>query len=294
MEKLAIALGNFDGIHLGHQALLQKCVALKNEGFIPAALMFSKDPENCLAGMCVTRQITDNAQKEAIMKSLGIEKVIFLDFMENKDCSPKEFADMLKNKYNAGALVCGFHYRFGKLAKGDATLLKRLATERGMLFYKVEPVTVDNMLVSSTLIRGFIAEGNVEKAEKFLGRHFSIEAPVVEGKHLGRALGFPTVNQRFSDCSVIPAHGVYITRVYVDGVQYGGVSNVGLRPTVENTKECNIETNILNFDKDIYGKVIRVEFIKMLRKEKKFADIDDLSRAVNRDREETISFFENK
>jgi len=294
MEKLAIALGNFDGVHLGHQALLQRCVALKKEGYTPAALMFSEDPENCLAGMCVTRQITDNAQKEAIMKSMGIEKVIFMNFMENKDYSPKEFADMLKNKYNAAALICGFHYRFGKFAKGDATLLKRLATERGISFHKVEPVTVDNMLVSSTLIRGFIAEGNVEKAWEFLGRPFCVEAPVVEGKHLGRTLGFPTVNQRFEKNSVVPACGVYITNVYVDGVRYGGVSNVGLRPTVENTKECNIETNILDFDKDIYGKTVRVEFIKMLRKEKKFSDINQLAKAVSEDRETAISFFKNK
>ena len=291
-NKLAIALGNFDGVHKGHAQLMKEAVAFKERGFIPAALMFESDPENCLAGSPVSLQITSNGQKEEILRSMGIERVIFIDFMSNKDLSPDEFVNMLITEYNAGALICGFHYRFGKYASGDANLLKRLCEEKGLAFKMVDAYIMDGMVVSSTHIRSFIASGDMERASKALGRNFSVTSKVVEGKHLGRSLGFPTINQKIASDGAVPAHGVYLTKVTANGNRYSGITNVGLRPTVENTETCNIETNLLDFDGDLYGQTVTVEFIKMLRSEKKFANISLLKDAISADRENARKFFE--
>ena len=291
-NKLAIALGNFDGVHKGHARLMEEALAFKKQGFIPAALMFESDPENCLAGSPVSLQITSNKEKEDILRSMGIEKVIFIDFMSNKDLSPDEFVNMLVKEYNAGALICGFHYRFGKHAAGDASKLKQLCEKYDLGYKMVDAFVMDGMVVSSTNIRSFIASGDMERAAKSLGRYFSVESPVCEGKHLGKVLGFPTINQRIREDGAVPAHGVYITKVTALNKVYCGVSNVGLRPTVENTETCNIETNILDFDGDLYGKTVKVEFIKMLRSEKKFANTEELRRAISVDREKARKFFE--
>ena len=199
---------------------------------------------------------------------------------------------MLISKYNAKLLVCGFHYHFGKYAKGNAGLLKELCKARSIGCVCVDAVVKDELVVSSTVIRAFIAAGQVEKASAFLGRNFAITGEVLQGKHLGRTLGFPTVNQSIDEYGVTPLRGVYITRVLVDGKWYGGITNVGVRPTVESTLKANVETNILGIDRDLYGKTLRVEFIKMLRKEKKFASVEELKETVLADREKARKFFE--
>ena len=291
-RPLAIALGNFDGVHIGHAELIKHTVNAKEKGLVPATVIFEEDPENFLAGSVVSPRITDNAEKAKILESLGIETVIYISFPQTRNLSPEEFVDMLLKKYNTKLLVCGFHYHFGKYAKGNASLLKELCKNSGIGCICVDAVVKDELVVSSTLIRGFIAAGEVEKASAFLGRNFSVTGKVLEGKKLGRTLGFPTINQPIDELGVIPKRGVYITRVLVNGRWYGGVTNVGVRPTVESTLKVNVETNILGIDEDLYGQTLRVEFIKMLRKEKKFASVEELKETVLADREKAQKFFE--
>ncbi len=291
-KPLAIALGNFDGVHLGHAELIKQAVAAKASGLIPAAVIFETDPENYLAGSCVSPRITNNEEKAQILESMGLEKVFYISFPNTRNLSPEEFLNLLITNYNAKLLVCGFHYRFGKHAKGNAALLEKLCKENNLGFVCVEPVIKDEMVISSTLIRGFVASGQMEKAKSLLGRPFFITGKVLQGKHLGRQLGFPTINQAIDQYGVVPQRGVYITQVTLNGKIFGGVTNVGVRPTVENTLSCNVETNVLGIDEDLYGKTVKVEFIKMLRKEKKFASIEELKSTVLADREKAIKFFE--
>lgn len=291
-RPLAIALGNFDGVHIGHAELIKHTANAKEQGLVPAAVIFEEDPENCLAGSLVSPRIIDNAEKARILESLGLETVIYISFKDTRNLSPEEFVDMLCEKYGAKLLVCGFHYHFGKYAKGNASLLKELCKKRNIGCVCVDAVVKDELVVSSTLIRGFIAAGEVEKAGAFLGRNFAVTGKVEQGKHLGRTLGFPTVNQSVDEYGVVPQRGVYITRVLVDGEWYGGITNVGVRPTVESTLRVNVETNILGIDRDLYGKTLRVEFIKMLRREKKFDSVEELKQTVLADREKACNFFE--
>ncbi len=291
-RPLAIALGNFDGVHSGHAALVNEAVKAKENGLVPAAVIFEKDPENCLAGAVVSPLITSNAEKAKQLKALGIEAVIYISFEKTKELTPAQFVDMLKSRFNARLLICGFHYHFGRHASGNAQMLKELCAQRGIENICVDAVVKDGLVISSTVIRGFIASGEMEKANAFLGRNFAVEGRVEKGKQLGRTLGFPTVNQSLNEECVVPLRGVYITRVLVDGKWYGGITNVGVRPTVESTLKVNVETNILGIDENLYGKTVRVEFIKMLRKEKKFASVEELKETVLADREKARKFFE--
>ena len=293
MNKRVIALGNFDGVHRGHAALLrQASAAAKEMGVTSAALIFERDPDNVFAGDCVTPHLTDNESKAAYIRELGIDEVIYIPFdAKTANLSPAAFVEKTVKEMGAVMLVCGFHYRFGVGASGNADTLKRLCAQQGIACRVIEPVTEEGMLISSTKIRSLVRSGNMELAAKLLGRPFTVAGEVYHGKRLGVTLGFPTINQTLDDFSIVPMYGVYATRVLVDGQWCDAVTNVGVRPTVEKTRAYNIETYILDRDVNLYGKTVAVAFYKMLRPETKFPSVDALRAAIEENVLQTKEYF---
>lgn len=272
-NKRCIALGDFDGVHLGHQAVIDATV--KNEyNFIPAVYTFTY---NCKGA----KLITDNALKSNLLYALGIKEIFFGEFEKIKDLSPIDFVEqVLMNKYNAHAIVCGENFRFGKNAQGDVGTLKRICDKHGIILNVINIQNNENIRISSSDIRKLIESGNIEKANELLARRFSVSGTVLHGKHLGNKNNAPTANIAFSENSIIPSYGVYITNTIIDGARYNSISNIGVRPSVESSNIPNIETNIFKLDEEIYGATITVEFIKKLRNEIKFDSKEQLFKQV--------------
>ncbi|MCQ2485849.1 MAG: bifunctional riboflavin kinase/FAD synthetase [Clostridia bacterium] len=279
MTKTVVALGNFDGMHMGHTAVLSK--ALNADGFIPCALLFTEHSEKTLKGAAPPMLMTDSERRCFIAeKGFRIEEVSF-----NSICnfSPEEFVDeILCKKLNAGAVVCGYNYRFGRKAAGDSQLLSELCRERNIDCYIVSKVSVDGADVSSTAIRKLIENGEIRLANRMLGRFFGYTAPVIHGDRRGSQWGFPTANQLLPDGFVMPKFGVYATIVTVNGKQYRGVTNIGKRPTV-GTDIVLSETNILGFEDDIYGQNVDIRLIDFIRPERKFSSFSELAQQIKAD-----------
>ncbi len=293
-QMRVLALGNFDGVHIGHAALLRRAAGMAREmGLASAALILEEHPDNAIAGACVTPCITDNPQKARLIADLGVDEVIFIPFDRvTASLAPAEFVAFIREQYNAGAVVCGFHYRFGKNASGDAEILAGLCKDRGILCEILEPVTLDGLVVSSTMVRSLISGGNMEFAARLLGRPFTVQETVESGKRLGSAIGFPTINQTLGRCRTVPAFGVYATKTFLDGWWHASVTNVGVRPTVDGGGRHNVETHILGIDRDLYGQNISVAFYRHLRPETRFDSIERLRAAIERDVLHTQAYFE--
>jgi riboflavin kinase/FMN adenylyltransferase len=206
-----------------------------------------------------------------------------LNFGKIKDLTPDEFIDtILKERLNAKAVVCGYNYRFGKNAVGDADLLRELCGKRGIECSIIGEVDFDGTAVSSTSIRRAIENGDIKNANRMLGREFGFSAEVINGDKRGRTWGFPTINQLLPENLVMPKFGVYSSTVTVDSEEYKGVTNIGKRPTI-GTDVILSETNILDFDKDIYGKTVGIKLREFLRAENKFNSFDELVKQINSD-----------
>jgi len=282
-----VALGNFDGVHMGHRRVIEAAVSTAKEsgGKIKSAVWcFAENPKNS------TENLTTSEEKTEIFESLGADYVIFEDFSSVCDLTPAEFVlDYLKD-LSAVSVFCGFNFRFGKNAKGNKETLMSLSEESGISVCALPAVTNDALPVSSTLIRALIKEGDMEKAEKLLCRPFSVTGEVTHGRHLGNTLGFPTINQNFERGKAIPRHGVYFTETEIDGDIFPSVSNVGDRPTV-NGKHVRLETHVIDFEGDLYGKCVTVSFKKFCRPEKKFASEEELRYAVLSDVTNAKAYF---
>ncbi len=280
---IAVALGSFDGVHLGHEALLSACVEeARARGILSAAYTFLNHP-GTLTGRPV-KLLTTPSEKAARFEELGLDAVIFGQFDECFAALPPErfVREYLRERLAAKVCVCGFHYRFGAGGAGDAALLRRLCTAEGIEVRVIEPVTDRGELVSSSRIRALCEAGEVARAAELLGRPYALLSRVVEGKKLGRELGFPTINQVFPPDAVIPKKGVYETRLNLSGTVYRGVTNVGCRPTVKGAG-INAETHILGFSGDLYGQMVQVSFLRMLRPERKFGSLEELRAQIARD-----------
>lgn len=285
MEKgLCAAIGDFDGVHLGHRRVISAAVS-NRYGHTPAVYTFENNCKNA-------RIITDNNTKKKLIKSLGIEKIIFDDFSKIKNLSPERFIkEVLIDKYGIASIVCGTDFRFGKNAEGDVELLKELSKRYKLGFEAVNQYNFTGEKLSSSKIREQISDGDMESAAKALGHRFCTTGNVIHGKHLGSENSTPTVNIEFKKNNIVPAYGVYVTIAEIDGKKYNSVSNIGIRPSVENGHKPNIETHILDFDKNIYGREITVEFIKMIRPEIKFKNQELLFDQIRKDIQMAKSYF---
>jgi riboflavin kinase/FMN adenylyltransferase len=278
-----VTIGNFDGLHIGHKKIIDKVVELsKKYSFEPVLFTFNNHPLKFF-GTNVELIMPEEKKIDAIFKS-GIRHIISVDFTENiANMNPELFVrEILVKKLNAKYVVVGYDYRFGRKRKGDFELLKMLSLKYGFSAIKIDKVEIENTTVSSSNIRKLIKEGNISLANKMLGREFEIEGLVKGGDNLGRLIGYPTANIEYGNF-IVPKYGVYITKTVIDGIEYPSVTNVGVRPTIKEKDELRIETYILDFDKDIYSKIVSIKFLFYLRGELKFDTFEDLKRKIDED-----------
>lgn len=284
-KGVAVALGNFDGVHAGHRKVLTETVNSAAEKRIRAAawclLTNAKGGEH----------LTTPAEKAEIFKKLGLDYVIFENFEKIKDMSPEEFVGGYLESLGCKVALCGFNFRFGKGAAADSEKLSELCQMKGISSRLVPAVTAGDAPVSSTRIREMIKDGRVDEAEKLLRSPYFLTSTVTHGRRLGKTFGFPTINQKFTDGKIVPRHGVYFTKTEIDGVLYDSVSNVGSRPTVDG-HECRLETHILGVDRDLYGDAPTVYFKKFRRPETKFSSEEELCRTVAEDVAAAKEFFQ--
>ena len=285
-KGVSVALGMFDGVHMGHRRIITAAKNKSTELGIPSSvLLFSKSPRNAPMLLPLRDRLSEIA-------ALGIDIAFVYDFEEISHKTPDEFVkDELCGRLSAKAVFAGYNYRFGKGAAGDAEALIRLCNESGMLCGITDEVDCLGESVSSSRIRKLLASGDVESANKLLTYPYYLYGKVVHGKELGRTLGVPTVNQLFDKEHAEMARGIYYTKTAVDGKKYISVSNVGVRPTVEDTEQINLETHIIDFEGDLYGKEIKVEFYGKGRREMRFDTLDGLCREVLLDIERAKEFF---
>lgn len=285
IEDTVVALGNFDGVHKGHQQIIARTVhSARAVGLASAVFTFSNHPSAMLGRGEPVKNILYAEEKIRIIEEMGIDYLISIPFTEEiLQMSPEEFVQaILVDTLHIREAYCGFNYSFGFKASGTPEVLMHEGLRHGFGLHVQEPYTIDGVLVSSTLIRQMIREGRMEEASKFMGRMYAIGGEVIFGNQLGRTIGFPTMNLIIDETMVTPPNGVYITYCTVDGVRRPSVTNVGNKPTIGEYAK-NIETHVFSFDEDTYGKHINVEFVRRIRPERKFAGIDELKAQIQSD-----------
>lgn len=289
-----VAIGNFDGVHLGHQRLLHEAVRLSigNKGTVPMVWTFEKTPRTVIRGATVP-ELGTLAERMDHFRYHGIAWAAIARFEDVRDLSPEEFVStVLCDGLNCAAVVCGFNFRFGRGGVGDVACLRQLLEARGIPLTVIEPVELDGTVVSSTHIRRLIAAGETEEVQKFLGYAYFVDGIVRHGKRLGTTIGFPTVNLRVESDRALPKSGIYCTTVDIGEDVYVGVTNVGSRPTVnEDETDVTVETHILDLDEWLYDRRIRVNFYRRLRDEQKFDSLEELRAAIEQDKAAAKEYF---
>lgn len=292
--RRAIALGFFDGVHIGHGALLRKTQERAAEtGAEPSVLSFDVHPDKLVFGKDVPLINSALGREEIIRRCYGIEDVVFIHFNRHTMQMPwQSFADTIIRELGLVWIVVGHDFCFGYRGEGTAEKLKAYCEERGIGCDVIEAVRLNGRIVSSTYIRTLIADGDMEEAARYLGHPHTLQDTVHSGYHLGTKLGAPTINMRFPDGVIVPRHGVYAAKVFLeDGSGHIAVANVGVRPTVSDGESVNVETHLLSFSGNLYGRQARVEFFRFLRPERKFTDYEALSAQIRHDADEAREYF---
>ena len=294
-KKRVIALGFFDGVHIGHSALLERVldVAEKTE-LIPSVITFDEHPLSLVTGR--ESELISSAEDRAglIERIFGIEDVIILHFDAETAKMPWDvFVQHLVDEFGARHLIAGHDFKFGYKGAGDADKLMEKCRQMNLGCDIIPPVMYKGTLSSSTFIRGLLKEGKIELANEYLGHPYVLTDYVHYGYKLGRTLGTPTINMCFSKGVLIPAFGVYATRVHLTGgVVALGVTNIGTRPTVSGGDTAvTAETHILDYQKNLYGRTVRLEFFTMIRPEQKFSGVDALREQINKDCDSVREYF---
>lgn len=294
LAECGLVLGNFDGVHRGHQALITELQRLQKEtgAIVPlGALCFSEPPSHYFGHP--VPQLTTNEEKMALFKRAGLRFVIFYDFPEIAALSPEEFViKILIGECNCRLAVCGYNYTFGKGAKGTAEdLASWLGTQPRRAVSVIPPVTDGRHTVSSTLIREMLERGHPEDAARLMGHPYTLKGRVTSGKHVGRTLGFPTANLTFPEGLLVPAHGVYAVSVRTGNHTYYGIANVGIRPSFDDGDHVTCETFLFEFRGDLYDRELTVSFLHFLREEKQFSSPVALREQIHRDIKAAMDYF---
>lgn len=283
-KESIIALGNFDGVHLAHRELLEEVVKTSKEtGIKSSILIFENHTKNTIDHKD-QRIITSNRKKYQILQDIGIDIVYEIQFTENvMKIDPVDFVlNFLFSNLKIKGIIVGYDYRFGYKASGDTELLKKICSEQDIILKVINPITLDGEIVSSTLIRKLIRDGDIKKANKLLGYEYTMDCEVIHGKKLGSKMGFPTANLNLLSNYVIPKFGVYNSKIKINGRIYKAATNIGKNPTVENSG-MRIEASILDFDEKIYGEKLELILLDYIRPELVFDNIKDLFDQINKD-----------
>lgn len=285
IEPTVVALGNFDGVHAGHRELIRRAMQTAGDAGIKSAVFtFSNHPRNVMSGTNDVKNIIYQDTKIEILEALGVDYMFSIPFTDDiRTLPPDEFIDkLLLDTFKMREAYCGFNFKFGFKGAGNPEILAHNAITKGFGLHVLQPFTVEGQVVSSTFIRELIEKGDVHRCEKYMSRYYTIEGEVVVGNRLGKSIGFPTSNLNIDDSMVSPPNGVYVTECIYNGVRYPSITNVGVKPTIGKYTK-NVETHIFNFDKELYGKNIRVEFLEKMRDEKKFDSVEELSKQITSD-----------
>ncbi len=288
----SVALGYFDGVHRGHAAVISEAVqCAKENGYIPAVFTLLQSPRTILKGE-KSKNIITLDEKLGILESMGVELVYLIDFAGIKDITAEEFVrDIIYGCFNARHAACGFNYHFGAGAKGHGFELGEMCRKYNIGVFARQRITMGGSPISSTRIRECIIRGDIPSANEMLGRLYGFRLPVVHGRQLGRKLGTPTINQEFPQGLVLPLFGVYAASVYVDGKEYYGVTNIGIKPTVGSDQPL-METWIPDYcGGELYGKTVDIRLLENIREERKFSDIDALKEEIIRNGKKAKEIF---
>ena len=291
-----LAIGVFDGLHLGHQSVINRAIAAANqEGGSSVVLTFHPHPVRVLRPDRAPRLLTSTQHKTALIGQLGVSALLIQEFsLPFSRTPPRDFVLQLLHHSKPLRTICvGEGWSFGADRAGSVSLLRELAASEGFALAIVQPVVAEGQVVSSTRVREAVERGELDQAAKFLGRPFTLLGTVTEGNHLGRQLGFPTANLRTHN-EQFPPDGVYAVRAWHEKKEYGGVVNIGVRPTLEQTKgERILEIHLFDFDQDIYGDEVEVSFLEYLRPEKKFDSLVNLRQQISRDAANAREIYES-
>ena len=285
-----MAVGFFDGVHIGHAALLERAKQRALEtGARPAVLSFDTHPDDLVFHQAVKLIGDPENRRDLIERCFGIEEVFFLRFDNDlMNMSWEQFISFSAEKFNIRCYVVGYDFTFGKDGEGTAEKLKLYCQQNGLGCEVIDAVRLDGEVVSSTLIRSMIEQGNIQQANRFLGHPYCLSGIVRNGFHIGRQIQAPTINLPFPEGVVIPKHGVYAAKVVLrNGKEFMAATNVGTRPTVSTGKKVNVESFLLHFNGDLYGVRVRVDFYSFLRQERRFPDLQTLSAQIQTDIGET-------
>ncbi len=285
LKDTSLALGVFDGVHAAHQKVIQEAVEkARRMNLISAVVTFSEHPRQLIYGI-TPNVITLLEDKLQFFRELEVDAAVVINFTEElaKMTAEQYLKNVLQECLGAKSITVGYNHKFGSDKRGTSDFLQEYGDRHNILINIVPPVKINEHTVSSTVIRGFIEAGDVASTREFLGKPFKVRGLVVEGKRLGRTIGFPTANLELAPSQILPLRGVYSGAVKLDGREYSSIINVGRRPTVGEFEKDLVEAHILNFDRDIYGETIEVIFLERIRDEKKFGSLEDLKRQIELD-----------
>ena len=291
-EPTAIAIGKFDGIHRGHKEIFSNLFQAKKEGLKTAVFTFDPSPETFFSKKQIP-ELTTREEKRKLFEKMQIDYLVEYPFAQaTADVLPRDYVtDFLLHKMNGKLIVAGTDVSFGKGGKGNEALLKSMAKEYHFRLVIIDKILRGQKEISSSYVREEVTNGNMELVEELLGTPYFISGIVEDGKKLGRTLGIPTANIYPSKEKLLPPNGVYFCNVFCEGITYQGVTNIGCRPTVQDGDRMSVETYLLDFDGDLYGRELVVELLHFSRKEERFESVSDLSFCVKNDIRQAREYF---
>ncbi|MDO4623421.1 MAG: bifunctional riboflavin kinase/FAD synthetase [Eubacteriales bacterium] len=292
-ETCAVTLGKFDGVHRGHRKLIERIHRLARlHGWKTAVFTFEIAPQVYMKERIPSLLMT-NTERAEFLRDLDTDILVECPFTDAiKNMEAEDFVrDMLVERLHAAVVVAGTDFRFGKDRKGNAAFLKELGAKYHFQVEIIPKETDGEREISSTYIREELVAGRMEKVQELLGYPYYLESTIVHGRHLGHSLGFPTINQVPEPEKILPPRGVYVSRTYVGGKYYQGVSNIGVKPTVDGSA-VGVETYLFDCSRDLYGQNARVELLSFRRPEQKFASIEELKQQMDRDIQGADQYFE--
>lgn len=294
-EESIVVLGNFDGVHIGHQKLFDVAREKADQNKLQT-IVFSFYPHpSWIIGKAPKSLLMSRKDKQEAINKLQMDKLIEYPFTKEFAAIPPErfFVDILMNQLKAKIIIIGSNYYFGKGKEGNQEYLYQLGKKYHVAVHVVDTVKIDGKIVSSSAIRDLIIQGNIETANKLLGRPYSIAGEVIKGKMLGRTIGFPTINIETEEDRIYPPKGVYATKVEVYNKTYWGMTNIGYNPTVNGTSKM-IETHLFDFNEELYSQVVKICFYSYIRQEQKFNSLQLLSEQIQKDKKQVLMFFESE